>query len=171
MIFYICLAVALLFFGMGIYFGKAIAETVMGAIAGVIIGLVVAAIASAVLLATVMSISIAVIPQEKTFTGETTVNIRALDSDSGMEGKFYLRTGYIEEKRVLDYISEEDGVMKLGRVPADSAILRESDEAPALIVRNYEMTNGWIVPGAISVVQEYEFIIPEGSVKEGFAVQ
>lgn len=171
MLFYIVLVLAVLLVGYSIRCGIVWPETKIGSFFGAIIGLFAGVFASVLLLAMIMSATAFLSPKDKVLEGGTKVSIRALDASTGIEGEFYLRSGYIEEKKVLDYISETDGIIKLGRVPAEDTTLRESDESPVLITRTYHLVNGWVAPGAISTVEEYEFIIPEGSIQEGFAVQ
>ena len=148
------------------------ADSIIGKILGGIFSLFIAAICGFVFVLASVGIGNIFIPKETKLVSETSVSLRALDAGSETSGRFFVGSGYINEKKVLEYISEsEDGGMRVSTAPANMSVLYERDaETPKLIIRHYEQVNGWLAPEAVHSFDNYEFVIPKGSVKDSYAV-
>lgn len=175
MIFYVSLVLAIIaFFYCG---GKCLLDVIdpvgfFGYLFGGILSLFAGAFCAIALMFLILGTANIFIPKETNLVDETTINLRALDSGSEVSGRYFVGSVYIDEEKVLEYISEaEDGGMRVESVSADKSVIYERDgEEPKLIVREYEETNHWLSPDALYKYKTYEFEIPKGSVKESYNV-
>lgn len=103
-------------------------------------------------------------------TNEYRYELRALDSDSAIEGRsYFLGGGYVGEERVLNYIiRNEDGSSELGHTDADkSKIWEDEQEKPYVIQIEKQYGNWWFdFDGVFKYTYEYHYHIPAGSVLE-----
>lgn len=103
-------------------------------------------------------------------TNEYRYELRALDSDSSIEGRsYFLGGGYVGEERVLNYIiRNEDGSSELGNTDADKSKIWEDEQAkPYVIQIEKEYGNWWFAfDGGYRYTYEYHYHIPAGSVLE-----
>lgn len=99
-------------------------------------------------------------------------NLRAIGSDSDIEGRFYfLGGGYVNEERVLNYIAEKDGYSYLGVAEASrSKIFEDESQSPYVDTYKVDFSNGWFVPWVVFTHTYYEFHIPADSVVEDYTV-
>lgn len=104
--------------------------------------------------------------------GNETVNLRSMGSGDGISGRsYFLGGGYIESKKVLNYIrSEADGASRLRAAPAELSKIYEVNEKPTLITRSYEKRVWWLAPFKVGSVDNYEFRVPNGTVSGDFTV-
>lgn len=175
MIFYVTLVLALIVFVVstgGFFMDVIDPDGFFGYIIGGIISLFVGAFVAIVFMFLILGTANIFIPKETQQINETTINLRALDSGSEVSGRYFVGSVYIDEKKVLEYISEaEDGGMRVESVSAEDSVIYERDgEEPKLIVREYEEINKWLSPDALYSYKTYEFEIPKGSVKESYDV-
>jgi hypothetical protein len=110
-------------------------------------------------------------------TGETrelsdTEDLRALGSNSSIEGRsYFLGGGYIEGKRVLNYIVRRDGYSTLEQVDADqSRIFEDVSDSPYLETFYFITSNPWVVPWDVWTRYRYDFHIPADSILEGYTI-
>lgn len=175
MIFYVTLVLALVVFLVctgGFLMDVIDPEGFFGFVIGGIISLFVGAFAAIVFMFLILGTANMFIPKETNQISETTINLRALDSGSEVSGRYFVGSVYIDEKKVLEYISEaEDGGMRVESVPAKDSVIYERDaENPKVTIRKYEEINKWLSPEALYTYEKYEFEIPKGSVKESYDV-
>jgi hypothetical protein len=101
----------------------------------------------------------------------TTYQLRALGTSTGIEGRsYFLGGGYIKDKRVLNYITDESGAIRVQQSDAGASTIYENSTAPTVIVRHYDHNNGWLVPWPGGSDDTYEFRIPAGSVMSDYTV-
>lgn len=101
-----------------------------------------------------------------------TVQLKALGSDSSVEGRFYfLGGGHVDGKRVLSYIRvNADGSFTPDQVDGAESRVHESDtSAPELVTHTHIADHWWVSP-AMPLFEMYEFTVPTGSVAEGYSV-
>lgn len=109
-----------------------------------------------------------------THSEATTVQLRALGSDSSISGRsYFLGGGYIEGKRVLSYIRQnDDGSFTATQVDAaKSKIWEDGSATPTLTIHYWFADHWWLAPSAGPIDTSYEFRIPTGSVAETFEVK
>lgn len=102
----------------------------------------------------------------------STVPLKALASDSSVEGRsYFLGGGYVEGKRVLSFVqTNEDGSFTPGQVDgSDSRVFEDSGSAPVLTIREHVADRWWISP-EMSLFKKYEFTVPAESVAEQYSV-
>lgn len=107
-----------------------------------------------------------------TQTTEESVDLAALGSGSEVDGRsYFLGGGYVNEERVLNYVSSEDGAYRLDSARAyNSVIYQDEEKSPRVIVREWEGQNPWIFPFAVNSATTYEFHIPDGSILENYTI-
>ncbi|MBT2587966.1 hypothetical protein [Arthrobacter sp. ISL-95] len=105
--------------------------------------------------------------------GESTQQLRALGNASGLEGRsYFLGGGYIEDKRVLNYITQsEDGAIRVERSDASDSTIYEGSETATVNIKVVDASNPWISPWPLDTKYIYEFRIPSGSVVESYALE
>lgn len=175
MIFYITMVLSLIVLfmaGVGFLMDVIEPEGIFGYIFGGIFSLFIGAFVALVFAFLVLGTANIFIPKESKLVEETTVSLRALDAGSEISGRYFVGSSYIDEKKVLEYISEaEDGGLRVASVPAGESVIYERDEeTPKLVIKTYEESNPWLAPEALYSYKNYEFSIPKGSVKESYSV-
>ena len=95
-----------------------------------------------------------------------------MGSGDGLNGRsYFLGGGYIESKKVLNYIrSEDDGASRLSTAPAELSKIYEVNELPTMTTRSYEKRVWWLAPFKVGAVDNYEFRVPNGTVSGDFTV-
>lgn len=64
------------------------------------------------------------IPCNVDLVNEKTTSLKALGTSSKVQGKFFLGSGYVDGKRVLNYIQQgDDGGMRVAQVDAKDALI------------------------------------------------
>lgn len=123
------------------------------------------------LLTGVLVLVSATLPYNHEETG--TVNLRALGSDSGASGSFFLGSGYVGGERVLSYIKENrNGSFTTGQVKGKNAEIWElEDEQPQMVTHTQYSDRWWLIPERVKTGTWWEFRVPEGSVSESFEVK
>jgi hypothetical protein len=103
-------------------------------------------------------------------TNEYRDELRALDSDSAIEGhSYFLGGGYVGEERVLNYIIRNpDGSSQLGHTKASKAkIWEDEQEKPYVVQIEKEYGNWWFAfDEGYRNTYEYHYHIPANSVLE-----
>jgi hypothetical protein len=100
-----------------------------------------------------------------------TSELRALSTGSSVEGAFFLGGGYIDGKRVLNYVVQHDGYSTLEQI--DAALCRiyeDGDANPRFVVTTTDRYNRLLVPWAVKVRNQYDFHIPANSILESFTI-
>lgn len=110
--------------------------------------------------------------KETVLVSESKTDLRAMETGSSIEGRFYLGSGYINSVKVLEYITEDSsGAIRVSNVPAGYSTLYERDgEKPAMRVLHYEEKNGWLAPFAVRSFENYVFTVPKGAVQSNYEV-
>lgn len=97
--------------------------------------------------------------------------LRAVSASSSIEGRFYLGSGYVDGKRVLNYITAEDGYSELKQADASASRVFEDEGAdPYVISYDWAKDAWWWIPGAFPMGTTYDFHIPPASILEDFTV-
>lgn len=103
-------------------------------------------------------------------TNEYRYELRALDSDSAVQGQsYFLGGGYVGEERVLNFIVRNgDGSSELGHTDADESKIWEDEQGkPYMIKIEKEYGNWWFAfDEGYRSTYEYHYHIPAGSVLE-----
>lgn len=106
-------------------------------------------------------------------------DLQALATDTAVQGESYrgvfLGRGWIDDKQVISYVYEtDDGGYVLDRSNAEQSVIYEGEEdQPYVQITKYEIVpNGWFAPfvNGWSVLDEYQFYVPDGSVSDGYVV-
>ena len=95
-----------------------------------------------------------------------THSIVALNDSNQINGKFYCRRGYIEEKLYYQYMRKSGSGFKAGKVKADDTILYYTDDDYR--VEFYMKTKEWWI--FHDEAYYYEIYIPEGSITEDYQI-
>lgn len=103
------------------------------------------------------------------YKDETSHDLQAMGNADGLDGGFFLGSGYVSDKAVITYIEKLDnGGSQLKRVDAAYSTVYEVDESPKLITRNYSGSPWWLAPFDLYSGQQHEFRVPNGTVTESF---
>ncbi|ALG28046.1 hypothetical protein AOZ07_02885 [Glutamicibacter halophytocola] len=103
------------------------------------------------------------------YQSETTHKLQAMGNSGGASGSFFLGTGYMSDKSVINYIEKlEGGGSQLKRVDASRSTIYEVDEDPTLITRHYSGSPWWLAPFDMYSAENFEFRVPNGTVTESF---
>lgn len=111
-------------------------------------------------------------PLERVVVSESTSQLKALGNSGGLQGRsYFLGGGYIEDKRVLNYITSSDsGAIKVQRSDAEDSTIYEGAKQASVKVTHVDYVNGWLSPWPLGDKHEYVFNIPTGSVVESYAL-
>lgn len=176
--FWITLAVAVLGASSVVYFstrGKNwhyrhdIEDVVGGSVAtffaGIFVGFIVMAITIPIVIETNKKDIVARDAEDNSYT------IRALANNSGIEGSFFLGSGYIEGKQVFNYITEDgNGAIRLQSMDAAQAtIFEDTNNAHLRVIKTVRSIPG-VVPWDIGSTMHYDFHIPKGSIIQNYKV-
>lgn len=97
------------------------------------------------------------------------VPLASLSDGSGIHGSFFLGSGYVDSRPMFMYYTNNGGVYRLKQEPADRSFVTYTDGPPQLVIHYENSSNRWV-----SVVNddspEYEFRVPQGSVKSDFTL-
>lgn len=101
---------------------------------------------------------------------ESTQQLKALGNANGIEGhSYFLGGGYVEDKRVLNYITQgSDGAIRVERSDADASTIFEGSDNATVEITVTDESNPWVSPWPINTRHSYEFHIPTGSVVESY---
>lgn len=118
--------------------------------------------------AMVLSICALGFPQAETSRSE----LRAIAVSSSVEGRFFLGSGYVDGKRVLNYITARDGFSEVEQVRADHArIYEDADSRPYLATVDHVADVWWFAPFRVeSGFPRSDFHVPAGSILENFTI-
>lgn len=99
------------------------------------------------------------------------IPLKALGADSTSAGQMFLGSGFVDGKRVLSYIYEnEDGSFTPGQVDSSKSRVFEVERKPELVWHVHSANHWWLYPSDVEVSRSYEFYVPEGSVSEEYNV-
>ena len=99
------------------------------------------------------------------------VPLKALGADSSTTGTIFLGSGFVDGKRVLSYIQEnDDGSFTPGQVDSSASRVYEVDTKPELVWHVNNADHWWLYPVEVEVSRSFEFYVPEGSVSEEYNV-
>jgi hypothetical protein len=103
--------------------------------------------------------------------GTAKKDLKALDDTSAVKGKsYYLGGSYIGSSRVLNYITEVNGEIRLEQAAASESVIREDTDKPYVKVHEWNYEMGWLVPWRISHTHTYEFHVTPDSVLESHTI-
>jgi len=132
------------------------------------LGALLAAMLSGLVGGGLFALSVALIPGEKV-TSETH-DLRAISTSSTIQGRFFLGSGYVDGKRTLNYIAQEDGYSRLGQATASAAYIWEDTDKPTVTEYTWWYSNGWVTPGNLRTGYSWDFHIPAGSILEDYGI-
>lgn len=101
---------------------------------------------------------------------EETFDLRAISSSSTVQGRFYLGSGYVDGKRTLNYIAQEDGYSRLGQGIASASRVYEDTEEPTVTEYTFWYSNGWVIPWEFVTGWSWDFHVPRGSILENYTI-
>jgi hypothetical protein len=112
------------------------------------------------------------IPQEVEKVSTRTHALKSMGTSSALNGRaYFLGGGYINEKRVLNYISQrEAGAIRVEQAEAEDSVIFEDTNKPTVTVDHYDYLNKWVSPWPIWGTDKYTFHIPAGSVVESYSL-
>lgn len=92
--------------------------------------------------------------------------IVALSNNVGIQGRTYLRSGYVEDTLSYYYITETDMGLKTHKVNANNSYIKYTTEQPYMITYKLTYTNDFVIWafGNCADSTRYTFYLPEGSV-------
>lgn len=110
--------------------------------------------------------------QQPTGNVESRHELAALSDNSSVHGRsFFLGSGWVDEKRVIDFVEDEGEYSTLGRVDADdSRIYEDEGTNPYMIRTDYWFEAWWLVPEKTTTSTTYEFHIPDGSILGSYSI-
>lgn len=101
---------------------------------------------------------------------DETHDLRAISSSSSVQGRFFLGSGYVDGKRTLNYIAQEDGYSRLGQGIASASRVYEDTDKPTVTEYTHWYSNGWVVPFDVKTGSAWDFHIPADSILEDFTI-
>lgn len=112
------------------------------------------------------------LPINKDLVSDNTYQLKALGNNNAIEGRsYFLGGGYINDKRVLNFISQRDGgAIHVEQAEADDSVIYEGSTDATVQVQHYDWNNGWIATWPLGSGDEYTFRIPTGSVVESYTL-
>jgi len=112
------------------------------------------------------------IPWNNDTVSDGTYKLKAIGNASAIEGRLYfLGGGYVNDKRVLNFISQRDGgAIRVEQAEAGDATIFEGSASATVQVKHIDHINGWVSPWPLGSHDEYEFRIPTGSVAESYTL-
>lgn len=111
------------------------------------------------------------IPTNMDLVSKQTISLKALGTSSSQQGRFFLGSGYIDGKRVLNFIQQgDDGSIRVGQANAKDSVIFEDADKGTVTTEHFDYNNGWILPWPIGSTDKYEFHIPAGSVTESYTI-
>lgn len=98
--------------------------------------------------------------------------LRAFSVGDSIEGRsFFLGGGYVDGKRVLNYIVQRDGFSTIEQVNADESRVYEDETAsPYVEVKTFSVEMWWLILGPVSTGTRYDFHIPDNSILENYTI-
>lgn len=100
-------------------------------------------------------------------------SLKALRTSSESSGSFFLGSGYIDSEHYIYFIAEnsESGPFSLESVEASNSLIYEDDSAtPHVITVTGMIDHWWLAPFSLPSYESYKFVVPSGSVSNGFDV-
>lgn len=108
-------------------------------------------------------------------TGQVTNTreLQALGTTTGVEGQFFLGSGFIGSKPVISYIYKMDnGAKVLAHANASSSqVFEEDGKTPEVKLIWSEFDRPWLVPNTPTKFDRYEFVVPQGSVSNNYTME
>lgn len=101
---------------------------------------------------------------------DETYGLRAISSSSTVQGSFFLGAGYVDGKRTLNYIAQEDGWSRIDRGIASASRIYEDAEKPTVIEYTHWYSNGWVIPWEFKTGYSWDFHVPAESILEDFTI-
>ena len=105
-------------------------------------------------------------------TTSTDYEIVALQDNLGLQGKFFLGSGYIDNELSYAYMQYVDGCgYKAKTVDASNAYIKFTDEQPYVSLVTYQFKDQW--RNYFTIPYNYEdifFYIPEGSILQNYNI-
>lgn len=100
-----------------------------------------------------------------------THSLTALKTDSSIEGRgYFLGGGYVDGKRVLNYIQTDGDAYYVKSSDADDSVIHESDGKPKVIHEHVVGGFWWLAPFPLGKGDSYDFYVPKGSVLSDYTV-
>lgn len=98
-------------------------------------------------------------------------SLAALGNSTGVQGRFFLGTGYVDSKRTLNFIAKEaDGGYRADDALASDSRVFEGSADPTVTYTCHSYSNGWVLPWDIRESTTYRFDVPTGSVLENYTL-
>lgn len=120
----------------------------------------------------VMLITLPIIASTGPQVVRSTTQLAALSTGDGITGHFFLGSGTVDSKRVLNYIADDDGLYTLEQVDADKATIRQGDYVPHVDQLATVRNDWWLAPfPVVGSFGDYAFYIPAGSILESYQIQ
>ena len=112
------------------------------------------------------------IPWNNDTVSDNTYKLKAIGNSTALEGRMYfLGGGYVNDKRVLNFISQrEGGAIRVEQAEAEDATIYEGSADATVRVEHIDHNNGWVSPWPLGSHDDYEFRIPAGSVVESYTL-
>lgn len=98
--------------------------------------------------------------------------LAALSNGSSVQGSFFLGSGRVDGKRVLNYVEQHDGYSTLEQVDADdSRIYEDEPDSPYLVTQWEVRDTSWVWwPWDFWGQPRYDFHIPADSIVESYVI-
>ena len=100
------------------------------------------------------------------------IDLVALQDNVGAEGRFFLGTGYIENKLNYFYYRKDGDAYRADKETADGAVIYQDEISQPYLLTYYSSFNHsfWYFFGFPSKSQRSQFHVPKGSIKENFTL-
>lgn len=103
-----------------------------------------------------------------------TLKLKALGNSNAttVSRGYYLGGSYLGTKRVLNYMTDSSGAVRVEAADARTSTVYEDTEASKANVTIYHQVvhNDWLIPWNIGSQDSYDFHIPAGSVAESYTL-
>lgn len=93
-----------------------------------------------------------------------TVELHVINMGDGINGRFFLGSGRVDESNVYTYYARMDEGFRSGRIEADDAlVIEDSSETPRIEI--YRESFSWWISPVGYLDENYVVYVPEGSIK------
>jgi ABC-type multidrug transport system fused ATPase/permease subunit len=103
---------------------------------------------------------------------EDVTELRAVALGGSIEGHFFLGTGTVDGKRVINYVAQhEDGYVTVEQVDARNAYIYEDESSnPTVTAHHWRASEWWLSLWPTDRGTNYSFHVPPGSVLENYTI-
>lgn len=99
-----------------------------------------------------------------------THTLASLGDTQGVEGRFYLGSGYINGTREIAYVKQLDGYSVATEADGDASRIFQDTSKPTVTEYTYFYSNPWVLPWNFDTGYTYDFHVPAGTIQNNYAI-